>query len=91
LRLVHWGALLAWLDFVSTTLEAVLLMMGKAWGEWVVTIGIAALLVPELVSLEKRPSWARLVVLLVNAAIVVYLAQRRLRAARMRRLDQLSS
>ncbi len=81
-RLFRWGAVLAWLDFASTSVEAILLMMGKAWGEWLVTIGLAALLVPELFSLEHRPSWARFFVLLINATVVVYLAARRIRAAR---------
>jgi len=84
-RLFRWGAVLAWLDFVSTSLEAILLMTGKAWGEWIVTIGVAALLVPELFSLEHRPSWTRFFVLLVNAAVVVYLGTRRIRAVRAER------
>ncbi|HKD41073.1 MAG TPA: DUF2127 domain-containing protein [Myxococcaceae bacterium] len=84
-RLFRWGAVLAWLDFITTSLEAILLIMGKPWGEWLVTIGLAALLVPELFSLEHRPSWARFFVLLVNAAVVVYLGTRRIRAVRAER------
>jgi len=84
-RLFRWGAVLAWLDFVSTSLEAILLMTGKAWGEWIVTIGVAALLVPELFSLEHRPSWTRFFVLLVNAAVAVYLGTRRIQAVRAER------
>lgn len=82
-RIVRWGAVLAWLDFLSTSLEAILLILGKAWGEWLVMIGLAALTVPELLSLERKPSAVRFLVLLVNGAVVVYLAARRLRAARM--------
>ncbi len=88
-RVFRWGAVLAWLDFAATSLEAILLLMGKAWGEWIVTIGIAVLLVPELFSLEHRPTWARFFVLLINAAIVAYLATRRIRAARSRRSTSL--
>src|SRR5262249_5914216 len=69
-------------DFATTTLEAILLLMGKAWGEWLVAIGLAALLIPELLSLEHSPSVTRFVVLLINAAVVAYLATRRLKAAR---------
>lgn len=91
-RLVRWGAVLAWLDFATTTLEAILLLMGKAWGEWMVIIILAALLIPELFSLEHAPSWSRLFVLLVNAAVVAYLTARRLRAAReSRRRDSVGS
>jgi uncharacterized membrane protein (DUF2068 family) len=82
MRIFRWAAVVAWLDFVSTSLEAVLLLMGKTWGEWIVTIGLAALLVPELFSLERRLTWTRLVVLLINAAVVVYLVVRRVRALR---------
>ncbi len=86
-RLFRWGAVLAWLDFATTALEGILLLMGKAWGEWLVTIGLAAFLIPELFSLEHRPSWTRFVVLLINAAVVVYLGTRRLRAVREGRRD----
>src|SRR5262249_20125901 len=81
-RVIRWGAVLAWFDFAITTLEAILLLMGKAWGEWLVAIGLAALLIPELVSLEHSPSLTRVVVLLINAAVVAYLATRRLKAVR---------
>ena len=81
-RVIRWGAVLAWFDFAITTLEAILLLMGKAWGEWLVAIGLAALLIPELVSLEHSPSLTRFVVLLINAAVVAYLATRRLKAVR---------
>ena len=81
-RLVRWGAVLAWVDSVTTGLEATLLLIGKAWGEWLVTFGLAVFLIPELLSLERRPSWGRLFVLVVNGAVVVYLAARRWKALR---------
>jgi uncharacterized membrane protein (DUF2068 family) len=82
MRLFHQVTFLAWLDAITTGLEAFLLLIGKAWGEWLVVIGVGALLVPEVLSLERRPSWGRFLVLLVNAAVVLYLLQRRLRATR---------
>jgi len=84
-RLLRWGAVLAWLDAVTTAVEGTLLLTGKPWGEWVVTFGLALLLLPELLSLEQRPSWARLFVLLLNGAVVVYLAARRWKALRSRK------
>lgn len=81
-RLLRWGAALAWLDSVITGLEATLLLIGKAWGEWLVTIGLALFLIPELLSLERSPSWPRFFVLLVNGAVVVYLSARRWKALR---------
>ena len=79
-RAVGHGAMLAWLDGLTTTLEAFLLWRGHAWGEWLVVAGLGALVPFELLSLEKHPSWTRLAALLVNAAVVAYLVVLRLRA-----------
>ena len=91
-RFAHWleahltgrtlgrGAIVAWLDGVTTALEALLLYSGHAWGEWVVVIGLGALVPFEFAALERHPTWVRLVALLVNVAIVAYLARLRLRA-----------
>ena len=81
-RIFRWAAVLAWLDGITTILEAILLLIGKAWGEWLVIVGLTALLVPEVLSLDRKVTWMKFGVLLVNAAVVVYLASRRLRAAR---------
>jgi uncharacterized membrane protein (DUF2068 family) len=75
------GAILAWLDAISTAAEAVLLLLGKAWGEWLVVLGLAMLLPFEMLFLVRRPSWTRLLVLAANVAVVAYLARRRLRHA----------
>ena len=82
-RFLGWSAILAWFDAVSTTLEAVLLLLGKAWGEWLVAIGLSLLLVPELLSLQRRPSWLKLIVLAVNGGIVAYLSWRRVQSLRL--------
>jgi uncharacterized membrane protein (DUF2068 family) len=81
-RIFRWAAVLAWLEAITTILEAILLLMGKAWGEWLVIVGLTALLVPEVLSLDRNATWMKFGVLLVNAVVVVYLASRRLRAAR---------
>ena len=75
---------LAWLDGLSTALEAVLLYRGKAWGEWLVIAGLAVLIPAEVLSLERRPSQVKVAVLVINAAIVAYLLVLRLRASRHR-------
>lgn len=81
-RALGRGAILAWLDGITTTLEAFLLWRGHAWGEWLVVAGLAALLPFEAFALEKHPSFTRFGALLVNAAVVAYLVVRRLRTAR---------
>jgi uncharacterized membrane protein (DUF2068 family) len=86
-RVVTGAAVLAWLDGLATVAEVVLLWIGKPWGEWIVTIGLATLVPVELVSLEQRPGVGKLLVLAANAAVVVYLFRRRMleRSERARR------
>lgn len=81
-RALGHGALVAWLDGITTSVEALLLWRGRAWGEWLVVIGLGALVPFELFSLEKHPTWLRLFALVVNAAIVAYLVWLRLRSRR---------
>lgn len=81
-RILRWGAVIAWLDAITTGLEAILLLLGKAWGEWLVIVGLTALLVPEVLSLDRKQSWMKFGVLLINALVVVYLTARRVRAVR---------
>ena len=83
-RVLSEGAAVAWLDSLTTAAEVILLLRGKAWGEWLVAAGLGALVVVEVVSLERRPSLTRLVVLIVNAAVVAYLVARRSREVKRR-------
>jgi uncharacterized membrane protein (DUF2068 family) len=76
-RVVAEGAVLAWFDSVSTAIEGALLSIGSSWAEWIVAIGLACLLPIEALSIEHRPGLGKLVVLLANAVIVVYLVRRR--------------
>ena len=75
-RVILDSALLAWLETAITTIEAVLLLLGKSWGLWLVTIGLTLFVVLELVSFEHRPSPMKLFVLAANVAIVGYLGRR---------------
>jgi predicted membrane protein DUF2127 len=76
---VFRGAILAWLDGVSSALEGFLLWSGKAWAEWIVIVGLACLLPFEVASIVRHPGLLKLVVLGANILIVVYLARARLR------------
>jgi hypothetical protein len=73
------AAVLAWLDSASTSVEAGLLLLGKPWGEWVVTLSIGALLPLEVYWIAHHASWNRIGVLVVNSAVFAYLLSRRLR------------
>jgi uncharacterized membrane protein (DUF2068 family) len=76
------GAELAWLDSVSSAVEAVLLLSGKTWAQWVVIVGLACLIPFEILSIEHRPGIVKFLVLGANAAIVAYLAWVQMRKAR---------
>jgi uncharacterized membrane protein (DUF2068 family) len=76
------GAILAWLDSATSALEAGLLLSGKSWAQWVVIVGLAALLPFEVRSIMYRPSIVKFAVLGANLLIVAYLAREQLRKAR---------
>ena len=79
---VRRGALLAWLDSISSALEAFLLLSGKPWAHWIVILGLAALLPFEVLSIEHRPGVGNVLVLLANVLIVAYLARVQILRAR---------
>jgi uncharacterized membrane protein (DUF2068 family) len=93
-RLGHWihdhlsnsivirGAVLAWLDSLSSAVEAFLLLSGKSWAQWIVIVGLACLLPFEILSIEHRPHIAKFLVLGANALIVAYLAYGQIQKAR---------
>lgn len=81
-RTLAEAAVVAWVDGLTTGLEAYLLYRGKAWGEWVVIATLALLLPVEVVMLEEHPSAPKLAALIINAAVVAYLVHRRLRERR---------
>jgi uncharacterized membrane protein (DUF2068 family) len=76
------GALLAWLDCISSALEAVLLLSGKTWAHWIVILGLAALLPFEFLAIVHRPGIGKLLVLVANVLIVAYLARGQILKAR---------
>jgi uncharacterized membrane protein (DUF2068 family) len=76
------GAVLAWLDSVSSALEAFLLLSGKSWAQWIVILGLACLLPFEILSIEHRPGIGKFLVLGANAVIVAYLARGQIQKAR---------
>jgi hypothetical protein len=82
-RALGRGAVLAWLDGLTTSLEAFLLWRGQPWGEWLVVVGLGALVPFEIDALVRHPTFTRLTAVVLNAGVVVYLA--RLRLAERRR------
>jgi len=76
------GALV--LDGALTLCEGWVLYRGLTWGPWLVVITTGSLLPFELVELARRPRAGRFVILVVNLAIVWYLAARAARSRRTR-------
>jgi uncharacterized membrane protein (DUF2068 family) len=77
------GALV--LDGALTLCEGWALYRNFAWAPWVVVISTGSLLPFEALEFARRPRAGRLLILVVNLAIVWYLAGRATRAIRMRR------
>src|ERR1700733_2713684 len=49
------------------------LWLRKRWGEWLTVIITSSLVPIELYAIHRHPSWAKVVVLVLNVAMVVYL------------------
>lgn len=71
-----WTLVIAlYADGTVTLVEGWALFHGRWWGPWLVVVATGALLPFEVVSLVRHPHVVRAALLLVNAAIVVYLAR----------------
>jgi uncharacterized membrane protein (DUF2068 family) len=80
--LITGGAILAWLDGVSTVIEGGLLLSGWRWAQWLVIVELGCLVPIGGVYWVLHPGPGKLIALLVNAAIVAYLVWQRLREGR---------
>jgi uncharacterized membrane protein (DUF2068 family) len=81
-NIVLRGAVLAWVDSVSSAVEAFLLLSGKTWAQWIVIVGLAGLLPFEVASILHHPRIGKFAVLAANLAIVAYLARGQILKAR---------
>jgi uncharacterized membrane protein (DUF2068 family) len=69
-------------DGAVSFVEAWALIHGHWWGPWLVVVATASLLPFEVLALARHPHPVRAVVLLLNLAIVVYLARKAVRERR---------
>jgi len=60
--------------------EAYGLWRERAWAEWLALVSGAIYLPFEIVELARRPDWIRLIIFLVNLAVVLYMAYLRIQA-----------
>lgn len=63
-------------DSILSAVEGWALHRGHAWGRWLVVLATGALLPLEVFEVIRQPRWSRVVILVVNALIVFYLARR---------------
>jgi len=66
------------LDGALTLVEWYALHTGRPWGEWLVVIATGSLIPFELVAIVRHKRVGRVVLMILNVAIVVYLARRAL-------------
>ena len=74
-------------DGTVTLVEGWALIHGQWWGPWLVVVATSSLLPFEVVALARHPHVPRALILVVNLAIVAYLARTATREARVRRLS----
>jgi uncharacterized membrane protein (DUF2068 family) len=65
-------------DCLLTAIESWALFKDKPWGEWLVVIATSGLIPFEIYEIIERPRITRVLVLVVNALVVAYLARRQL-------------
>lgn len=81
-----WTLIVALLvDGVASLVEGWALYHGRWWGPWLVVATTASLLPFEVVALVRHVHAERIALLVVNLAIVVYLARKAVREARAHR------
>ena len=74
--------LIATAYFVLHVIEALGLWLGRLWVEYLILVETAAFVPYEVFEIARHVTWFKVLVLIVNALIVCYLAGRRLRARR---------
>jgi uncharacterized membrane protein (DUF2068 family) len=70
---VEFVALFAFGDAVLSAVEGLSLRAQKWWAPWLVVIATGSLLPWEVWELVLHPRWVRLVLFIINVAVVVYL------------------
>jgi len=63
----------AFADAVLSAVEGLALRAGRWWAPWLVVIATGSLLPWEAIEAVRRPGWLRIAILLINAAVVLYL------------------
>jgi len=70
---VKFVAFAAFADAALSAVEGLALRAGRWWAPWLVVIATGALLPWEIWEVLRHPRWGRVVILLINVAVVAYL------------------
>lgn len=70
---VRFIAFATFADATLSVVEGMALRAGRWWAPWLVVIATGAFLPLELIEIFARPRWGRVVILLINLAVVAYL------------------
>jgi uncharacterized membrane protein (DUF2068 family) len=79
---VKFMAVAALADSILSAVEGLALAAGRWWAPWLVLGATAALLPWEIVELIRHPGWGRVLILVINIAVVVYLLRNNVRLHR---------
>jgi uncharacterized membrane protein (DUF2068 family) len=74
----------AFADAALSAVEGLALRDGRWWAPWLVVVATGTLLPWETAEIIRHPRWMRIVLLLVNLAVVIYLLRNALREHRER-------
>jgi uncharacterized membrane protein (DUF2068 family) len=70
---VKFIAVAAFADSVLSAVEGLALAAGKWWAPWLVALATGMFLPWEIIELLRHPGWGRVLILVLNIAVVVYL------------------
>lgn len=74
-RHVEIAAFAAFADAVLSAVEGLALRAGRWWAPWLVVFATGSLLPWELLEILRRPTVIRVLLLLINVAVVLYLVR----------------
>lgn len=77
---VAWTALALLLDGALTTLEGWALRRGHSWGPWLVVVATSCFIPFEIIAVAHHARVLRIAMLVLNVAIVAFLARKALHA-----------
>jgi uncharacterized membrane protein (DUF2068 family) len=75
-RRLSWVAGILFVYVPLFVIEGIGLIRRRLWAEWLTVVSTAILIPPEVYELTRRVTWVRILILLVNVVVVLYLILR---------------